>query len=1131
MKRGTRTGLVEWGLLLVLALALLLPLSGPRAQTPSLGSPPAADPQTTPAGPTHQELEHLPDATITPAAVEKKIAEITSATDLDEDAKAKLLGLYQKVSSNLETIGVYEGKTTAYTQTLETAPGQIQEIRDRLGARAPDPELPSLTGLSVREIEQRLTRKQADIAAVAAQFDERERELETWAQRSLSTRDRLAAAMGERERLDAESSPPLPVDASPLFTEAHRWALQTQRGVLSAEIHMLEQDLLSHAVRYDLLETQRDELEHRLTVLRTQEAYLNEQLDGRRQLEAEQAHAAATAAKREVAGKHPILEALAERNARLTEEMSDFAAALGGIDEQQAQVVMETKRIGDEMRNSRQRMELMGLTQSVGQLLIDRRRKLPDLRLYHREAKEREHRIAATMLGQLRYQEEAARLRNPDAFIDTATVDSGEPLPPELRDHLRELTQQRLSLLGKATTAADAYLRALSDLDQTSGQLMETISDYGDYLDEHILWVRSALPVSLATLHDLPADIVWFFSPSNWLPVFHVLVHKATVSPWLWLSALGPLLLLWRARAIRYRILATARPRRREPIGFTLEAIGLTFLLAVPASLLLAILGWQLHTSLELTPFAKAVGHGTLSAAFGLFSLRAFRLLCIPGGVADRHFGWSSQTLKIVRRNFDWVIWLLVPVGFIIEAAHSYQHSVYAHSLGRVALLVIMVGFAFFIGRLAHPRRGAFGTYLAAYPRSRLSRLSWFWYPLIVATPLVLAVLALLGYVYTANVLMRSLVSEFWLILGLVMIHQFGTRWLAAIRRRTTLHEVRRQRAERKQREVDPVRMDAMPPIAAPRMAPVLATQHRKLLNSLLFVIALVSLWSIYSDILPALAVFEDISLWAYTGTLDGQEHILSVTVADIGLILIIAGIAAVTVKNLPALMDILWFRCSPVSSGDCYTIKTLVGYGTVIAAALAIFNILGLSWSQVQWLVAALGVGIGFGLQEIVANFISGLILLFERPIRVGDVVTIQGTTGVVTQIRIRATVVRSWDKQELLVPNKELITGNLLNWTLSDQVNRIVIAVGVDREIEIPKAMDYLYQIAAENEQVLDNPKPLVTAEDIGANVLTLVLRCHLNSLENRLAVISQLHQGIDEKFRAEGIAVVSGGKAREG
>jgi potassium efflux system protein len=85
----------------------------------------------------------------------------------------------------------------------------------------------------------------------------------------------------------------------------------------------------------------------------------------------------------------------------------------------------------------------------------------------------------------------------------------------------------------------------------------------------------------------------------------------------------------------------------------------------------------------------------------------------------------------------------------------------------------------------------------------------------------------------------------------------------------------------------------------------------------------------------------------------------------------------------------------------------------------------IGVQWSQLQWLVAALGVGIGFGLQEIVANFISGLIILFERPVRVGDIVTVGDTDGVVTKIQIRATTIRNWDRKELLVPNKEFVTG----------------------------------------------------------------------------------------------------------
>jgi len=406
---------------------------------------------------------------------------------------------------------------------------------------------------------------------------------------------------------------------------------------------------------------------------------------------------------------------------------------------------------------------------------------------------------------------------------------------------------------------------------------------------------------------------------------------------------------------------------------------------------------------------------------------------------------------------------------------------------------------------LSHPKRGVLSAYLTANPKSCINRLSSLWYPLIVVMPLILAVLALLGYVHTAGTLMRFLVAELWLILGPTVIQQLSVRWLTLSRQRLTLGAAGERPAPAGTVicQVDPPHPGPVPQGAESAVdLAVLDTRTQTLVNSLVLVTAVIGLWGIYSEILPALAVLEDISLWTYTGTLDGQEQVIPVTLADIGLTLLITVIATVAVRNLPAFLEIVLLQRLAISAGSRYTIKTLTGYTIVIVAAITIFSTFGLSWSQIQWLVATLGVGIGFGLQEIVANFISGLIILFERPVRVGDIVTIGNTTGVVSQIRIRATIVRSWDQQELLVPNKELITGQLLNWTLSDRMNRIVIAVGMDYAADIPPALDRLRQVVEANQHVLRDLQPLITCEGFGGNALTLVLRCHLDSPENQSA-----------------------------
>jgi potassium efflux system protein len=186
------------------------------------------------------------------------------------------------------------------------------------------------------------------------------------------------------------------------------------------------------------------------------------------------------------------------------------------------------------------------------------------------------------------------------------------------------------------------------------------------------------------------------------------------------------------------------------------------------------------------------------------------------------------------------------------------------------------------------------------------------------------------------------------------------------------------------------------------------------------------------------------------------------------------------------------------------------------------VFNTIGAQWSQLQWLVAALGVGIGFGLQEIVANFISGLIILFERPVRVGDIVTVGDTDGVVTKIRIRATTIRNWDRKELLVPNKEFVTGRLLNWSLSDQMTRIVIVVGAAYGSDVDKAHELMRAAAEENENVLDDPHPVVSFEGFGDNSLTLLLRAYIDDLDLRIPTITALHKAINQKFNEAGIVI---------
>ena len=247
-----------------------------------------------------------------------------------------------------------------------------------------------------------------------------------------------------------------------------------------------------------------------------------------------------------------------------------------------------------------------------------------------------------------------------------------------------------------------------------------------------------------------------------------------------------------------------------------------------------------------------------------------------------------------------------------------------------------------------------------------------------------------------------------------------------------------------------------------------------------------------------------------------------SVTVADIGLAILIAVVTLVLFKNGPGLLEISVLQQLPLDASVRYAITTLVSYVIVLVGTIAACSTIGLQWAQIQWLATALTFGLAFGLQEMFANFVAGLIILLERPIRVGDIVTVDDVTGVVSRIRIRATSITNWDRKEYVVPNKEFITGRLLNWTLSDKINRVVVEVGLAYGSDTERARELLLQSAAEHQLILKDPAPIATFEGFGDNSLNLVLRAFLPSLEDRLEVIHELHTAIDQAFREANLEI---------
>jgi potassium efflux system protein len=285
---------------------------------------------------------------------------------------------------------------------------------------------------------------------------------------------------------------------------------------------------------------------------------------------------------------------------------------------------------------------------------------------------------------------------------------------------------------------------------------------------------------------------------------------------------------------------------------------------------------------------------------------------------------------------------------------------------------------------------------------------------------------------------------------------------------------------------------------------------------------AVFSLAIIWAPLFRALEVMQRITLWTISDMVDGEAIITSITLASVVLALLIGLFTFIAARNVPPLLALILRGNKNISQGTRYAIFKLLGYLIVSVGVLAFLSTLGLRWDRLQWLVAALGVGIGFGLQEIIANFISGLIILFERPVRVGDVVTVGDCSGQVIRIRIRATTIRDFDGKELLVPNKEFVTGRLLNWTLSDSCIRMTLDVGIAYGSDVKKAISILEDIINNHELIVDEPAPDVIFNKFDNSALNLTVRYFSTDVQKRFYLLSDMHVKINEAFKEAGITI---------
>jgi potassium efflux system protein len=1095
-------------------------------------------------------------------------AETERDLTLADDLRTQVLELYEVAVSALEKAEDNRAAISGFERERAGIDRVVESLRSELEKPEPPLQLPLPKNPTVEQAEDALARERARLAANRSTLLSQQRVAEdrTKARNDISQRlgelDLEIELLNDELRRQAESTARTELKvAARLNLLARREAALSEIDMFRARLSLLnerssliplETDLAQRRFSYSqVLVNRLEEVTHELRIEQARES-LDEILEQSRAL----------------AEDLPMLAPLASETVALAETLW---AADGLIAASERTVkALDTARHHQAQLNqiadmTSRKFEAYGHRGSVVRWWPDIPEDFPEPGRVAKNIEDLAQEIPEVEHTLIVYEQQRARAfelaRTTMLAIQT---EFGEELDPALVRRVQNLLSARQNLLDELIERGGRYSNQLVERQTAEVNFLEHVRDVERFLYTHILWSRSVPRPIIPRLDDIGEAAGWLLSTEH---LKDIKVVGFDIKGNSLVAALVLVLLVLLRRPLRRRVREHAErvaDPERDSMGSTLEVIVLTVLLAAPLPIALYSVA-----SLVDRIGGSTYWHASAEALFMLASVAAVlelvRQIFAPDGLAEAHSSWPTYATRPLYRGLVLTEVIGLPLLYIalhfafagIRLDSSKTLQLYNNSLGRVAFVAAMLVIGLSIMAMLRPEKKdipsdqdlrvpwprRFSEY--AFPSAFLGA-----YPIIVLATLVPALLAASGFYVTGMLLAYQMLRTLLLAAVVLVVGGAFHRWRIVNRNRSLLEvsedgeEMREQlqagfeTAERQMRELH-------------RFAVIAALA--------------IGLFVIWSDALPLLQLAKRVQILPRveilearqepadslgvrgetepeseepagdSGTsampgvppLPGAEAPQAVEPApSVPLTLwslfeaILAGVfAVVLVKNLPGAFEIMLRRRTTLDAGALIAFSTLIRYSITIIGTIVVFALLGITWDKVQWLAAALTFGLAFGLQEIVANFVSGLILLVERPVRVGDVVTIGNLMGRVTRIQIRATTITLWDRSEMIVPNKEFITTKLVNWTLSDSKRRIEIPLRIAYGTDLDLVKKILVEAAEQHPSVLEDPAPHVLLLAFGDDAVNLELRFVVDFGQG-LVTKDQVQMAIDQAFRKHDI-----------
>jgi potassium efflux system protein len=1062
--------------------------------------------------------------------VKDRLASAQARQDFGPALKTQIIAAYQNAIAALQSANSLRAEIATTKKTQDGAQETIQRLERELRSVRAESAVPDrLSGADALPLDalQRLeSRKREEVEQARQRVAELQHKFDDIVGRPLSTRPDLAALRAEAASYEAQAPEPTTASVPAALAAALRDLALARETERHSQLARFDQEVIAQPVLARIAQLELDVAQAELDVRAADQVRVRALFEKRQRTEIAKGREEAARIRQMRADSFDpgteIRARILERRAQIAEVSLATSAALGALSQRKEQLA----DIGQSLRATKLRVATATQGNEIRRTLLGQIRALPVPVQFQQAADQRAEATEKAADARLDVELERTKLADLDRATADAMAGFNPDLPPASRAKIEAAVRTDLAqlqrLLRQLNTELNILLQTLRAVDQTESAMLGRAQDFRVELVRLLLWIPVS-PVALETFNEIGHAAKWIVSGDNWRGVAKTWWRATQRDPVFLLLAALVLCALLAARGWFKRRLPTLAPGaialHTFRIRYTFEALSISLLLALPLPFAIWTIGFVLGATQDAPLFAQSTGAALRLAAGVLLFFRAVRWLFDSGGVAIKHFSWHMEPVLNASRVLQQLMVLYVPLEFVAILATSQAPEPVRQSLGRIAFVCAMLAVAVFWRRAFHPDRP-----LARLDRDDSTIALRLLVGIVIRAPVwfgvVLAAVSLAGFYLLAAFLHRLLLETVMLAFSVAIAYGLITLWLAVQRLRLAAVEAQQASAVA---QTDSELADVQSTSRSLEIdVDAIDAQTRQLLNLFMTIVIGAGLWVIWSDAFATMDFGTDLALWSYSDTIDDKSVTRTIALSGLLLAVAVGMVAYVGTRNVGGLLDILLLQRLRLQADANYAIKTVARYATVGVGIVVAAGLLGIRWSSVQWLVAALGVGLGFGLQEIVANFVSGLIVLGERPIRIGDVITVGETTGTVTRIRARATVITDWDNKEVMIPNKAFITERVINWTLSNKTTRVLLAVGIAYGTDPARAAKVLDDAVRANPNVLADPAPRVFFMAFGDSSLDFEIRAYVDATNKRLQTIHELNTAIAGALAAAGIEI---------